>query len=164
MKNNEIFGAMTIDPLFSVNKLNHIRHNASMWQILEAFVRQTEGTASRVAFGPTGAIVLTTVPGDPNSGAFYLYDTATRSFYSITFDGKDEFNALNFDMVMMAYDLHMLLDTAEKQQEELRPSRRRNRRRRHGRRHNNQSQNKSAAEPVHVVYSKATALKQELVA
>lgn len=165
MKNNEIFGAMSVDVLFSVDQLKHIRHNASLWQILEAFVRQTEGVASRVAFGPTGAILLTTVPGDPNSGAFYLYDQSTRSFYTITFEGKDEFNALNFDMVMMAYDLHMLLDTAEKH-EERRANRSRNRRRRHHgrRRNNNASKNMDAAPDVHVVYSKATRLKQEMVA
>jgi hypothetical protein len=101
---------MSIEPIFGIDTIKGIGARSSIWQILEAFVTQTEGLASRVSFGPTGAIILTTIPGDPNSGAFYLYDGNTSTFFSLTFDNQESFNASWFDLVVCAYDLHMFVD------------------------------------------------------
>jgi len=103
------FGNMSIEPMLGID-IKGIGTRSSIWQILEAFVTQTEGLASRVSFGPSGAILMTTIPGDPNSGAFYLYDNKAQSFSSLAFDNQEYFNASWFDIVMCAYDLHMLID------------------------------------------------------
>lgn len=99
------FGKMTIDALFGINDVKGVGIRSSIWQILEAFVSQNAACASRVSFGPSGALILTSIPGDPNSGAFYLYDSKTKWFFSVTFDGQENFSALLFDMVVCAYEL-----------------------------------------------------------
>lgn len=127
------FGEMTVDPVFGLDQLKKVGHRSSMWQILEAFTRQTEGVASRVAFGAAGALILTTIPGDPNSGAFYLYNLEKKTFFSLNFERADNFNVSWFDMVVTAYDLQDLIyrqvETGKK------PVQFHRRRRHHHRRH-----------------------------
>jgi hypothetical protein len=136
MSNNSApFGTMTTDPIHDISLLKGVGARSSMWLILEAFVRQNEAVASRVSFGRTGAIILTTIPGDPNSGAFYLYDSNTNWFYSFTFENQDSFNVAWFDMVVTAYDLQDLIDM--NLGVEKKPVQQRSRRRRRGHHGNN---------------------------
>lgn len=111
MNSNQIFGALSIDVLYGIDTLDHVDPKAPTLHIVDAFARQTKGYADRIAVGRTGALILTTVPGDPNSGAFYLYDRTTRTFYSILFDKQDTFSPFQFDQVILAYELQKLLDT-----------------------------------------------------
>ena len=99
-----------ISACFGISELNNAGNNPSTWRAVEAFVRKTQGVASRVAFGRTGALILTTIPEDPNSGAFYLYDQPTRTFYSITFQAQDLFNPLAFEWenTVADYDQFMM--------------------------------------------------------
>ncbi len=132
------FGTYNIQGVIGLDGLRGVGHRSSLWQIMEAFCRHSEGLASRVAFGRTGAIVLITIPDDVNSGRFYWYDSHTKMFYSFDFERQDEFNAAFFDIVMTAYDLHMLIDItlpAEKKpvQYQGQSTNGRRHRRRHGR-------------------------------
>jgi hypothetical protein len=104
------FGKMTIEPLFHQTELKSVGMHSSPWVVLESFVRQTEAVASRIAFGRNGAVILTTIPGDPNSGAFYLWDRSSKSFYTLEFENQDNFNPTWFDIVFTTYDLQELLD------------------------------------------------------
>ena len=52
-----IFGDMNISVRFGIDSLKGLGNSTSLWQVVEAFVRQSEGIASRVAFGPSGAII-----------------------------------------------------------------------------------------------------------
>lgn len=104
------FGEQTTSVVFGLDYLHGLGPRPSLWNVMEAFCRRTEGIASRVAFGGTGALVMTTVPGDPNSGHFYLYDTITRTFYSLEFENQENFNPSWFDIVMATYDLQEALN------------------------------------------------------
>jgi hypothetical protein len=107
---SNVFGAMSVDFLYTADSLQNIGRRSNRWQIIDAFLRASEGNADRIAAGASGMILLVGVPGRPNTGAFYLYEENTRSFFTITFDGQETFHALNFDIAMMAYDLHKFLD------------------------------------------------------
>jgi hypothetical protein len=137
MLQSKPFGELSITAFATIDSYNGIGHRSSMWQILEAFTRETEGEASRVAFGTSGAIILTTIPGDPNSGAFYLYDKITKTFLALNFEKTDNFNVSWFDLVMTTYDLQELIyrkPEVEKKPVQSAGHGRRHRRRRHGRR------------------------------
>jgi hypothetical protein len=104
------YGAATIENLFSADTLANTGRRSSRWQILDAFLRFTEATAMRVSEAASGLLIMTGIPGRPNTGAFYLYDEITRSFYSVYFADKDTFNASEFDYTVVFYDLQRLID------------------------------------------------------
>lgn len=139
------FGNIQIDQLFAIDALQGVGTRSSVWLIMEAFCRHTEGIASRLAFGPTGVLAMTTIPGDPNSGAFYFYDKEKMSFFSLTFERQESFNPADFDIVMTTYDLHLLIDrpavVAKKTVQSHSENRNNGRRRRNrGRNRNNNQQ------------------------
>jgi hypothetical protein len=136
------FGKCTVAIRFGIDGLKGIGNRSSMWQIMEAFCRASEGLASRVAFGPNGAIVMITVPGDANSGSFYLYDNNSKTFSSLEFERQEQFNPAWFDIVMTTYDLHKLIDAPVAVEKKPAQSHGQNHRRRRnrGRGHNNNQQ------------------------
>jgi hypothetical protein len=105
-----VFGNMEINHLMSADQLPCIGSRSTRWQIIEAFIRHSEGNGDRISFGPSGVLMLVGIPGRANTGAFYLYDERTRAFYSITFDAQESFNSLNFDIVATVYDLGRFVD------------------------------------------------------
>ncbi len=132
------FGTYDIAIVIGLDGLHGVDQRSSLWQIMEAFCRYNQRHPSRVAFGRSGAIVLTTIPGDVNSGQFYWYDSHTKRVYTFIFENQETFNAAFFDIVMTAYDLHMLIDItlqAEKKsvQHQGQSDNGRRHRRRHGR-------------------------------
>jgi hypothetical protein len=76
------------------------------------FAQKTEAKISRWLDFAKGALLFLTVPGDPESGAFYIYDRARSVFYwlDLPVDGRfggfreDEFESLTqaFDLVSLA--------------------------------------------------------------
>ncbi len=76
------------------------------------FAQKTEAKISRWLDFAEGALLFLTVPGDPESGAFYIYDRARYVFYWLDlpidrrFGGfrEDEFEFLTqaFDLVSLA--------------------------------------------------------------
>jgi hypothetical protein len=108
------FGKLQMYRLFHQNELRHVGAKAKPWQVLAAFVQQTEAVASRVAFGRNGILLLTTVPGDPNSGAFYFWHRNSKFFYLLDFERQATFNVSWFDIVVTSYDLQDLLDAPAK--------------------------------------------------
>lgn len=110
---NPIFGEMSIDAEGGLAEFGTFEKGASVFQIIETFARKTGGVINRAAFGRTGVLILTAIPHKPETGAFYLYDKPTRTFYSITFDNVDNFYPVQFDQAIMAYELQKLLDYTE---------------------------------------------------
>jgi hypothetical protein len=102
---NSPFGTMTMDALLSADNLDGIGRRSTRWQIIEAFMRHSEGRAERIYEGSSGMILLIAIPGQPNTGAFYLYDGLTREFFMLTFVDQDNFNAKLFDFIVTSYDL-----------------------------------------------------------
>jgi hypothetical protein len=106
------FGKLEIKALFGIDILQGVGTRSSVWLILEAFTRLVEGVASRLAFGPTGVILMITIPGQPNTGTFYFYDNNKKTFSELRFENHEsgEFNPTLFDIAMTTYDLQMLID------------------------------------------------------
>ena len=79
---------------------------------IAGFAQKTEAKISRWLDFAKGALLFLTVPGDPESGAFYIYDRARSVFYwlDLPVDGRfggfreDEFEFLTqaFDLVSLA--------------------------------------------------------------
>jgi hypothetical protein len=81
-------------------------------QIIVGFARKAEARLSRWLDFAKGALLFLTVPDDPESGCFYVYDRGRSAFYLLQlpveghFGGfrEDEFEALAqaFDLVTLA--------------------------------------------------------------
>jgi hypothetical protein len=77
--------------------------NARTDQAVFAFARYAEARIAKWIQFPKGVLLFLTVPGDPESGWFYLLDRAKRTFYSLDLTGdrrwggyrEDEFNELS---------------------------------------------------------------------
>lgn len=107
---NPIYGDMSIDVQGGLAEFGSFEKGASVFQIVEAFARKSDGMITRAAFGRTGVLILSAIPRKPETGAFYLYDKPTRTFFNITFNNVDNFSPMQFDQVIKAYKLHKLLD------------------------------------------------------
>ena len=109
------FGTLSISALYAADELPNIGRRSSRWQVLDAFLRQNEAMAIRVTEGSSGLLIMSGIPGRHDTGAFYIYDEITRSFFSLYFDGKDTFNASEFDYTVAFYDLQRFVDVPKLQ-------------------------------------------------
>ena len=91
-------------------------HHLSNWrqatghnieQTVDAFLTAGEAVLSRLIQGPRGAMILSMVPGDAESGAIYVYDRHSGDMFMLCFDNAydDQFSAEAFDMTFKVYDL-----------------------------------------------------------
>jgi hypothetical protein len=99
------FGLMSLYPICVADNLKGISRRSSRWQVLEAFLLNSEGRAERVYEGRSGFVILMAIPGQPGTGAFYIYDEIHRSFFMVNFADQDNFHASMFDYVVQFYDL-----------------------------------------------------------
>ena len=99
------FGPMSLYPICVADSLNAISRRSSRWQVLEAFLLSSEGRAERVYEGGSGLLILMAIPGQPGTGAFYIYDEIRRAFSMVTFADQDTFHSSMFDYVVQSYDL-----------------------------------------------------------
>jgi len=99
------FGPMSLYPICVAHSLNAISRRSSRWQVLEAFLLSSEGRAERVYEGGSGLLILMAIPGQPGTGAFYIYDEIRRAFSMVTFADQDTFHSSMFDYVVHSYDL-----------------------------------------------------------
>jgi hypothetical protein len=162
-----IFGNMEINHLMDAEKLPSIGICSTRWEIIEAFIRHSEGNADRLSFGPTGVVMLVGIPGRPNTGAFYLYDERIRAFYTVTFEAQDSFNSLSFDIVATVYDLGRFVDLpkaggrlAAVPEQPIRTERTA-KKRNHRRRRNRNRGNSLAQVNAHMVYAQKTTARVE---
>lgn len=162
-----VFGNMEINYLMDAEKLPSIGICSTRWEIIEAFIRHSEGNGDRISFGPSGVLMLVGIPGRPNTGAFYLYDERTRAFYSITFEAQESFNSLNFDIVATVYDLGRFVDLpktggrlAAAPEQRIRTEQSA-KKRHHRRRRNRDKGNTQAQRNAHMVYPQETTARVE---
>jgi hypothetical protein len=99
------FGPMSLYPICGAGSLKAINGRSSRWQVLEAFLLSSEGRAERVFEGSSGLVILMAIPGQPGTGAFYIYDEIRRSFSMVTFEDQETFHSSMFDYVVQFYDL-----------------------------------------------------------
>src|SRR5215472_9864262 len=72
------------------------------------FATKAEAKLSRWLDFAKGALLFLTVPGDPESGAFYIYDRTKGVFYWLALPVEGRFGGFRddeFDQVTQAFDL-----------------------------------------------------------
>jgi hypothetical protein len=99
-------GTMSVDRLFDW----HEHAGKGIEQVVAAFVEYSEAVASRWIQTANGVMLLQMVPGDPSSGAIYLYDRRQVCWYMLGFEGDDQFTAEKFDQVFSEYELFRLVE------------------------------------------------------
>jgi hypothetical protein len=101
---------ISVAPLFHASSLNGVGRRSTRWQILAAFIHQTEGQVTRLIEGNEGAIMLISVPGQPHSGAMYVYMAANKSFGMLRAgEREDNLNGEDFDRLNRGQQLTRLV-------------------------------------------------------
>lgn len=99
-------GAVSFVPLFTTDDIG-LHKYASVEHVVKVFLAVGEAVATRWIEMPRGVLLLQTVPGQPASGAIYLYDRQRQIFFFAEFvDGRDDsLTAEEFDHLVTEYDL-----------------------------------------------------------
>lgn len=104
-------GALYFHRLFTVAELGLGSPEPFMNRIIREFLKvgihdMEPAVAARWIEMPHGILLFQMNPGDPASGAIYLYDRRQRVFYMIGFDGADDNLTLaDFDQLLSEYGL-----------------------------------------------------------
>jgi len=82
-----MFGSMQVSPILSLEKTGprDDRLDAAVARLLE--VGDYPDIVRWVQF-PAAVLLFLMVPGDPESGAFYVFDRKQRTFYMVDFDDQ----------------------------------------------------------------------------
>ena len=99
-------GAVSFQPLFTAEDIG-LRKEASVEHAIKVFLYIGEAVAPRWIEMPKGVLLLQAVPGNPESGAIYLYDRDRQIFYFACFDhGRDDsLSVAEFEQLVGEYDL-----------------------------------------------------------
>jgi hypothetical protein len=99
-------GAMYVYPLFNLHELGLGNSEPFVDRIIRQFLKIGEAVAGRWIEMPRGVLLLQVVPGNPNSGAIYLYDRQQQTFYMLGFDGPDDNLTIeDFEQLVSEYGL-----------------------------------------------------------
>jgi hypothetical protein len=99
-------GAVSFTPLFTTDDIG-LRNDASVEHVVKVFLTVGEAIAARWIEMPRGILLLQTVPGQPASGAIYVYDRERRIFFFVDFvkERNDTLTVAEFDQLVTEYDL-----------------------------------------------------------
>jgi hypothetical protein len=99
-------GSVSFAPLFTIDDIG-LRQDASVEHVVKVFLTVGEAMAARWIEMPRGILLLQTVPGQPASGAIYLYDRERHLFFFVDFvEGRnDNLTPAEFDQLVAEYDL-----------------------------------------------------------
>ena len=99
-------GAIHFRRLFSLGQLAIGNCEPFTDRIIRKFLEIGEGVAARWIEMPQGILLLQMVPGQPDSGAIYLYDRQAQVFYMVGFDGsEDNLTVEEFNQLLSEYKL-----------------------------------------------------------
>lgn len=99
-------GALYFHPLFNVHDLGFGNPEPFVDRVIREFLKIGDAIAGRWIEMPRAILILQMVPGDPASGAVYLYDRGQHTFYMLCFDGNDDHLTLDdFDHLLSSYGL-----------------------------------------------------------
>ena len=99
-------GAIHFRRLFSLRQLAIGNCEPFTDRIIRKFLEIGEGVAARWIEMPQGILLLQMVPGQPDSGAIYLYDRQEQVFYMVGFDGtEDNLTVEEFNQLVSEYKL-----------------------------------------------------------
>lgn len=81
-------------------------------ETVNAFLMVSEAVLARLVQGPKGLMLLPMVPGNPASGAIYVFDLKQGDWFMLCFNDAqdDQFTAEQFDQAFKDYDLFRYLD------------------------------------------------------
>jgi hypothetical protein len=97
---------MSVCPMYSADDLKISNPDQHVHLVIKEFLKMGEGEARCCIQMPRGILLLQTVPGNPASGAIYMYDRLRRSFYRVHFDGPDDdLTLFEFEQLMEEYEL-----------------------------------------------------------
>jgi hypothetical protein len=78
----------------------------SIQQTVDEFLALGEAIATRWIQTTKGLMVLQMVPGNPSSGAVYIFDRQREDWYMLSFEGcEDQFTSEEFDRIFAEYKL-----------------------------------------------------------
>ena len=97
--------------LYPSTSLPGITCTSSRWEVLSAFLTSSNGAlVSRLRELPTGLLLITSIPGQAQSGAIYFYSAVRRAFFMLDWAGRDDdFEAEEFDVLVEAFSLELAL-------------------------------------------------------
>jgi hypothetical protein len=99
-------GAIHFKRLFSLRQIGVGNCEPFTDRIIRKFLEIGEGVAARWIEMPQGVLLLQMVPGQPDSGAIYLYDREKQVFYMVGFDGpEDNLTVEEFNQLLKEYKL-----------------------------------------------------------
>ncbi len=108
---NHSRGALYFHRLFTVRELGLGTPEPFMDRVVRKFLQvgihdMAAAVAARWIEMPQGILIFQMNPGDPASGAIYLYDRKEEVFYMIGFDGaEDNLTLAEFDQLLSEYGL-----------------------------------------------------------
>ena len=99
-------GKMSLYRLFGIKELGFRDPESNLDELILKFVSIGEAVAARWIQMPAVVLVFQVVPGDPASGAIYVYERRTQSFYMLTFEGADDnLTVSDFNELLSEYEL-----------------------------------------------------------
>ena len=99
-------GAIHFHRLFSLRQLAIGNCEPFTDRVIRKFLEIGEGVAARWIEMPHGILLLQMVPGQPDSGAIYLYDRQKQVFYMVGFEGaEDNLTVEEFNQLLKEYKL-----------------------------------------------------------
>jgi hypothetical protein len=102
-----MFGHMKAEPILKV------RSACSIEEAIATLATATDGTqAVRWIEFPAAVVVLVTVAGDPDSGAFYVLDRKKGVWFWVDFEDQQYggYSAENFEVLVRDYDFLALVE------------------------------------------------------
>lgn len=99
-------GSITPYRLFSVKELGLGNPEPHVDLVIREFLAIGDAVAARWIQMPQGILLLQMAPGNPASGAIYLYDRLRQEFYLLSFEGaEDDLTVDEFSQLLPEYNL-----------------------------------------------------------
>lgn len=99
-------------PIFSLEDLG-LEPGAGLDQASRGLAERSDAQIARWVQFPAGALFFTLVPGDPESGAIFIFNRREGVFYSIDFD-DDKWGGYSLDDYKILERTYRLSDLAQR--------------------------------------------------
>ena len=99
-------GNMTPHRLFNVKDIGLGNPEPHVDRAIKIFLAIGDAVAARWIQMPKAVLLLQMAPGNPASGAIYVYDRLRRDFYMLSFEGaEDTLTVEDFSQLLPEYNL-----------------------------------------------------------
>ena len=98
-------GKLSLYHLFNAEEIG-VAKEPNLDRLVKVFLQISEGLVARWIQMPNGLLLLVMAPGDPASGAVYLYDRNRQEFSLVCFEGaEDTLTVQEFEDLVEEYSL-----------------------------------------------------------